>query len=85
MLGLRCYRGFSLVAAIGAYSLVAVHGLLLAVVSLVGQHQLWGLRSLVVAAWAQELRLPGSMAPHSSDLSFNTTFSGRTAPNLESR
>ena len=33
VLGLRCYAGFSLAAVSGAYSLVAVRGLLIAVVS----------------------------------------------------
>ena len=50
MLGLRCYRGFSLVAAIGAYSLAAAHRLLLAVASLVGEHQLEGMRASAVTA-----------------------------------
>ena len=40
MLGLRCSVGFSLVVASGDYSLVAVHGLLIAVVSLVAEHGL---------------------------------------------
>ena len=31
MLGLHCYVGFSLVRACGGYSLVALHGLLIAV------------------------------------------------------
>ena len=34
----------------GGYSLVAVQGLLIAVVSLVAEHGLWGLRASVVAA-----------------------------------
>ena len=35
VLGLRCCMGFSLVAASGGYSLVAMHRLLIAVASLV--------------------------------------------------
>ena len=38
MLGLPCFLGFSLVVASGGYSLVVVHGLLMAVVSLVAEH-----------------------------------------------
>ena len=38
VLGLRCYMGFSLVAANGGSSLVSVHRLLIAVVSLVVEH-----------------------------------------------
>ena len=38
--GLRCCSGFSLVAAIGGFSLVAVHGLIIAVASL-----LWSMGS----------------------------------------
>ena len=34
VLGLHCFEGFSLVVASGGYSLVAVHGLLIAVASL---------------------------------------------------
>ena len=41
MLGLHCCSGFSLVAASGGYSLVAVCGLLIAVASLVVEHRLW--------------------------------------------
>ena len=40
VLGLCCSAGFSLVVASGGYSLVAVHGLLIAVVSLVAEHGL---------------------------------------------
>ena len=38
VLGLHCWASFSLAVAIKGYSLVAVHGLLVAVASLVGQH-----------------------------------------------
>ena len=40
VLGLHCCMGFSLVAASSSYSLVAVHGLLIAVASLVVKHRL---------------------------------------------
>ena len=40
MLGLRCCTGFSLIAASGGYSLVAVCGLLVVVASLVAEHRL---------------------------------------------
>ena len=48
-LGLHCYEGFSLVAASGGYSLVAVHGLPITVISLVTEHRLRA-RALIVAA-----------------------------------
>ena len=72
MLGLPCFLGFSLVVASGGYSLVVVHGLLRAVVSLVAEHgsracglqQLQHMGSVVVAhglrscgSWALEHRL----------------------------
>ena len=38
VLGLRCCSGFSLVAVSRGYSLVAVHGLLIEVASLVVEH-----------------------------------------------
>ena len=38
VLGLRCCEGFSLVAASGGYSLLAVHGLLIVVTALVVEH-----------------------------------------------
>ena len=41
--------GFSLVAAIGDYSLIAVHGLFIAVVSLVVKHRLQGLGAVGIA------------------------------------
>ena len=37
---LGCYAGFSLVVPSGGYSLVAAHGLLIAVASLVAEHRL---------------------------------------------
>ena len=40
VLGLCCSAGFSLVVTSGGYSLVAGHGLLIAVVSLVAEHGL---------------------------------------------
>lgn len=40
MLGLRCCTGFSLIAASGGYSVVAVRRLLIAEVSLVAAHRL---------------------------------------------
>ena len=46
VLGLHCCIGFCLVAATGGSSLAAVHGLLVAVASLVAEHGLWG-------TWAQ--------------------------------
>ena len=39
-------HGLSLAAASGGYSLVAVHGLLIAVASLVAEHELQGLPGL---------------------------------------
>ena len=35
-----CFQGFSLIVVSGGYSLVAVHGLLIAVASLIGEHRL---------------------------------------------
>ena len=40
VLGLRCCTGFSLVVASMVCSLVVVHGLLIAVASLVSEHRL---------------------------------------------
>ena len=51
VLGLHCCSGFSLVVASRAYSLVAVHGLLTAVASLVAEHRLQG-------AWAGVAAVP---------------------------
>ena len=50
MLGLHCRAGFSLVSASRGYSRVAVHGLLIAVASLVAEHRLQGARASVVVA-----------------------------------
>ena len=50
VLGLPCYAGFSLVAATGSYSLVAVCGFLIAVASLVVEQGLWGTQASAVAA-----------------------------------
>ena len=49
VLGLRCCVGFSLVAVSASYSLVVVHGLLIAVASLVGGLALEHVGSVVVA------------------------------------
>ena len=40
VLGLRCYMEFSVVVASEGYSIVVVHGLLIAMASLVAQHVL---------------------------------------------
>ena len=56
--GLCCCMGFSLVAGSRGYSLVAVHGLLIAVASPVGRS--WALGSLGFSScgsWALEYRL----------------------------
>ena len=45
MRGLHCWVGFSLDEASGGYSLVGVHGLLVAVASLIVEHRFW-------SAWA---------------------------------
>ena len=50
VLGLHCCAGFSLVVAKGSYSLVAVHGLLIAVASLVAEDRLEGMQASVVSA-----------------------------------
>ena len=50
VLGLRCCEGFSLFVESGGHSLVAVHGLLTAVASLVAELRLWGTRTSVVEA-----------------------------------
>ena len=49
MLGLHCCKGFSLVAASGGHSLVAVHGLFITGASLVAEHRLQSTGSGVVA------------------------------------
>ena len=48
MLGLRCCVGFSLVVESEGYSLVAVGRLLFTVTSLVAEHRLQGMGSVVV-------------------------------------
>ena len=71
MLGLSCRTVFSLVAASRGYSSVATHRLLIAVVSLVVEDGLWGMRASVTVArglnscgsWALEDRL-SSYNPH---------------------
>ena len=50
MLGLHCCVGFSLVRACGGYSLVSVHGLLIAVASLIEECEALGMWASVVAA-----------------------------------
>ena len=50
MLGLRCCSGFSLVAVRGSYSIVAEHGLFIAVASFIAEHGLVGRRVSVVVA-----------------------------------
>ena len=60
ILGLGCCVGFSLVVASGGYSLAAVHGLPIAVVSLV-EHGLEGEQASVIAAqwlWYTDLAAP---------------------------
>ena len=51
MLGLGRCTGFSLVAVSRGYSLVAVHGLFIAVASLVAEHRLLGV-------WASAVVVP---------------------------
>ena len=70
MLGLRCYVGFSLVVASGSYFLVAVLGLLLAVLFLLQSMGSWacGLQQLQHVGFSscgsQALELcPGFVAP----------------------
>ena len=63
MLGLHCCVGFSLVVVSKGYSVVVVHGLLIAVVSLVVEYGLWEARALLVAAHRlSSLQLLGSRA-----------------------
>ena len=50
MLDLRFCVDFSLVVASGGYSLVSVHGLPIAVASLVAKHRLWDVWASVVPA-----------------------------------
>ena len=49
-LGLCCCQGLSLLAVSGGYSLVAAHGILIAVAPLVAEHMLQGAQASVVAA-----------------------------------
>jgi len=49
VLGLCCCTGFSLVATSRGYSLVAVHGLLIAAASLIAERRLQGTGSRAVA------------------------------------
>ena len=49
VLDLCCYAGFSLVVESRGYSLVAVHGFLIAVTSLVAEHRLQSMNSVVAA------------------------------------
>ena len=65
VLSLRCCVGFSLFVVSGGYSPVAVHGLLIAMASLVVEHRLYGSQASVAEAhglrscgsWALEHRL----------------------------
>ena len=50
MQGLRCSSDFSLAVESGSYSLVAVHGLLIAIASLVSKHRLEGEQASIAAA-----------------------------------
>ena len=66
VLGLCCNLGFSLVAESVGYSLVAALGLLIAVNSLVVEHQLWGLQfrlQCMGTAQVQQLSCTGLVAP----------------------
>ena len=51
MLGLHCWVGFSLVAENGGYSRVAVHEVLIEVVSLSSEHGLKGAQASAIAAY----------------------------------
>ena len=62
-LSLLAAQGLSVVEASRGYSVVVVHGLLIAVVSLVVEHGLWEARALLVAAHRlSSLQLLGSRA-----------------------
>ena len=54
--GLRCCRGFSLVAASKELLFIAAHGLLIAVASLAGTRRLWSSGSVVVNTVSVALR-----------------------------
>ena len=51
MLGLHYCTGAFSNAVSGSYPLVAVHGLLIAVASLVEEHMSWNMQASVVVAW----------------------------------
>ena len=59
MLGLCCCLGFSLVVANGDCSLVAVHGFLISVASLVEGHGLQGVQASVAVACGSGAATPG--------------------------
>ena len=59
MLGLCCCLGFSLVVANGDCSLVAVHGFLISVASLVEGHGLQGVQASVAMACGSGAATPG--------------------------
>ena len=71
MLGLHCCARLSLAVASWGYSLVVMHKLLIAIVSLVAEHKLWSQRASEVAACrfsscssqALEHRLSSCIAP----------------------
>ena len=54
--------GFSLVVASRSYSLVAVHGLLIAMASPLAEHRLQERELSSCGTWTQQSRLPGSRA-----------------------
>ena len=59
VLGLCCYRDFSLVVASGGYSLFVLLGLLISVAALAAEHRLWAVGSVVAGC---ELSSCGSRA-----------------------
>ena len=62
VLGVCFCMGFSLVAATGQYSGVAVHGFLIVLASLAAQHRLSDAQASGVAARGLKLQLAGSRA-----------------------
>ena len=62
MLGVCFCMGFSLVAATGQYSGVAVHGFLIVLASLAAEHRLSDAQASGVAARGLKLQLAGSRA-----------------------
>ena len=50
VLGVHCCTGFSLVVARGGYSLMAMHGLLISVASLVAGHGIYSMQASAVVA-----------------------------------